>query len=127
MVAALAVVNALGEVLSADGRVLAGVRDREEEGPAWPELLLEPGSTTSSNTTLVVVATDADLDRAQCRKLAEISHDGLALSIRPVHTLADGDTVFALSKGNREVDPLVLGVGAVEVVRRAVARAVGGD
>ncbi|WP_189382766.1 P1 family peptidase [Streptosporangium nondiastaticum] len=53
------------------------------------------------NTTLVVVATDAELTRAQARKLAGTAHDGLARAVRPVHLLNDGDTVFALSTGDR--------------------------
>jgi putative pantetheine hydrolase len=51
------------------------------------------------NTTLAVVATDAELTRAQAQKLAGTAHDGFARALRPVHQLTDGDTVFALSAG----------------------------
>ncbi|MFC0600347.1 P1 family peptidase [Streptomyces palmae] len=57
------------------------------------------------NTTLVVVATDAVLTRAQAQKLAGTAHDGLARAVRPVHLLADGDTVFALATGERPLMP----------------------
>lgn len=56
------------------------------------------------NTTLAVVATNASLDRTHAQRVAAAGHDGLARSIRPVHTMVDGDTVFALSTG--QVDPV---------------------
>ncbi|WP_406861445.1 P1 family peptidase [Streptomyces sp. HUAS MG47] len=83
------------------------------------------------NTTLAVVATDADLTRAQAQKLAGTAHDGIARAIRPVHLLNDGDTVFALATGARplpaEGGPLapneILAAGA-DMVTRAIVRAV---
>jgi L-aminopeptidase/D-esterase-like protein len=94
------------------------------------------------NTTLAVVATDADLSRAQAQKLAGTAHDGIARAVRPVHLLNDGDTVFALATGTRPLtaedplaagdlpvaeDPLalnaVLAAGA-DLVTRAIVRAV---
>ncbi|HEX2141973.1 MAG TPA: P1 family peptidase, partial [Candidatus Limnocylindria bacterium] len=84
--AALVVNNALGNVIDHHGELLAGT-------PIDPEEL----SAGVGNTVLVVLATDATLDRAECRKLAELAHDGLARSISPAHTLLDGDVAFALS------------------------------
>ncbi|MBT2394190.1 P1 family peptidase [Streptomyces sp. ISL-1] len=82
------------------------------------------------NTTLAVVATDADLTRAQAQKLAGTAHDGIARAVRPVHLLNDGDTVFTLATGAVPLDasaPLalneVLAAGA-DVVTRAIVRAV---
>ncbi|MEU5158708.1 P1 family peptidase [Streptomyces sp. NPDC020875] len=82
------------------------------------------------NTTLAVVATDADLVRAQAQKLAGTAHDGIARAVRPVHLLHDGDTVFALATGAVPLppsDPLalnaVLAAGA-DVVSRAIVNAV---
>ncbi|WP_193777359.1 P1 family peptidase, partial [Streptomyces sp. E5N298] len=82
------------------------------------------------NTTLAVVATDADLSKAQAQKLAGTAHDGIARAVRPVHLLSDGDTVFALATGERPLDagqPLalneVLAAGA-DMVTRAIVRAV---
>ncbi|MFZ3595233.1 P1 family peptidase [Streptomyces sp. BH104] len=82
------------------------------------------------NTTLAVVATDADLSRAQAQKVAGTAHDGIARAVRPVHLLNDGDTVFALATGERPLDaanPLalneVLAAGA-DLVTRAIVRAV---
>lgn len=81
------------------------------------------------NTTLAVVATDADLSRAQAQKVAGTAHDGIARAVRPVHLLNDGDTVFALATGERPLDaanPLalneVLAAGA-DLVTRAIVRA----
>jgi L-aminopeptidase/D-esterase-like protein len=55
-----------------------------------------------ANTTLGIIATNVSINREQANKLASIAHDGLALSIRPVHTSMDGDTIFALSTGEIE-------------------------
>ncbi|MGX1369400.1 L-aminopeptidase/D-esterase-like protein [Streptomyces canus] len=82
------------------------------------------------NTTLAVVATDAELSKAQAQKVAGTAHDGIARAVRPVHLLHDGDTVFALATGAHpldEEDPLalnpVLAAGA-DMVTRAIVRAV---
>jgi len=82
------------------------------------------------HTTIGVVAVDARLDKADCRRLAIMAHDGLARAIRPVHTPFDGDTVFALATGRREIAgarPLALarlGALAADCMARAVGRAV---
>ncbi len=102
---AAAVVNAVGDVLNADGTVLAGAR-AAGDAPGWlvaqdpyrrfPEL---PPATLGTNTTLVVIATNARLDKVACHRLAQRGHDGLAQAMRPAHTTHDGDTVFALATG----------------------------
>lgn len=129
-VAALVVVNALGDVVSPDGAILAGPRDPETG--QWIEtnrLLLERGAQTSGNTTIGVIATDAMLRDTQAHYLAEVAHDGLARSIRPVHTMLDGDALFALATGTvaRDIgvqELLGLHVAAVTAVERAVRNAV---
>ena len=132
IVAALAVTNALGNVVGRDGRTIAGVRDTEGgfiEAAQFLGLATSPElAGFGGNTTLAVVATDAALDRAGCRKLAELGHDALAIAIRPVHTMLDGDTVFALSTGSGPVrggaDLLPLGAAAVEALVQAIERSV---
>ena len=122
VVGALAVVNAVGDVVDRSGRVLGGAAV-----DTWTRLLeVGPGERVvpGGNTTLAVVATDAALDKAGCGRLATVAHDALALSIRPVHTPYDGDTVFALSTGGKESDMLSLCVAAVEALRLAIERAV---
>ena len=111
-VAALAVVNALGEVLDEDGSVLAGARPGPEGAPG-------PG-----NTTLAVVATDARLTRERAHLLAIAAHDGLARAIRPAHTMWDGDAVFTLATGRVEAPQAQLEAMAEEVLARAIRRAV---
>ena len=83
---------------------------------------LQPGQAT----TIGVVATDAVLDKAGANKLAQMAHDGLARSINPVHTQADGDTVFALATGGSRLraNLTLLGALAAEVTAQAVLRAV---
>lgn len=79
------------------------------------------------NTTLAVIATDAALTRAQAQKLAGTAHDGLARSLRPVHLMHDGDTVFTLATGERPLEGEqlndLLAAGA-DVLTRAVVKAV---
>ncbi|MFF4574685.1 P1 family peptidase [Streptomyces sp. NPDC001410] len=139
-VAALVVVNAAGSVLDPETGVLYGelfqgrVRYPEERvHEAARRRLAEVASKNAPpplNTTLAVVATDADLTKAQVQKMAGTAHDGIARAVRPVHLLHDGDTVFALATGTRALDgdgPLalndVLAAGA-DVVTRAIVRAV---
>ena len=121
-VGALAVVNAVGDVVDREGRVLAG-----GAGDAWHRLLTEgppPQPVAGASTTLAVVATDATLDKTGCHRLATVAHDALALAIRPVHTPFDGDTVFGLSVGTRTSDLMSLCAAAVEALRTAIERGV---
>ncbi|MCC6619363.1 MAG: P1 family peptidase [Chloroflexi bacterium] len=115
-VGALVVNNALGNIVARDGRVLVAA----DPGPMAPPV---------GNTTLVVVATDAPLDRAQCHRLAELGHDALAIGIRPAHTMFDGDVVFALATGDASrLDAgtfTALGAVAVDVIGEAIERSVG--
>ena len=122
-VAALAVVNAVGDVVDEDGTVLAG--------PGTVRRILDSGvpgpPPVGTNTTLVVVATDVTLTKVQAHRLAVTAHDGLALAIRPVHTAYDGDTVFVAATGVHEAGDtslLLLQTAAVEVVATAVREAV---
>ncbi|HXM56201.1 MAG TPA: P1 family peptidase, partial [Candidatus Dormibacteraeota bacterium] len=128
IVGALAVVNAVGDVHGRDGRLLAGARTPDgRTGDAWGTLLTTGRLTpppAGSSTTIAVVATDAALDKAGCRRLAEVAHDGLALAVRPAHTPFDGDTIFAVSAGTAQADPTSLGVAAVEAMWRAIEHAV---
>ncbi len=117
-VGALAVVNAVGDVVGEHGEIVAGCG-------GWDAVLAGRIAVpdTRANTTLAVVTTDARLDKTACRGLAAQAHDGFAMALRPAHTAGDGDLVFALSTGERELDPITLGVGATEAVRRAIVRA----
>ncbi|MFJ8031019.1 P1 family peptidase [Streptomyces sp. NPDC096032] len=138
-VAALVVTNAAGSALDPETGVLYGelYQGRVEYPPqrvheAARRRLAEAAADNAPpplNTTLAMVATDADLSKAQAQKLAGTAHDGIARAVRPVHLLHDGDTVFALATGARPLDahPLalneILAAGA-DLVTRAIVRAV---
>jgi L-aminopeptidase/D-esterase-like protein len=113
IVAALAVVNAVGDVLDDDGSVIAGARGE----PVFPPI---PGT----NTTIACVATNAILSKEECHRAAEMATAGLARAIRPVHTMFDGDVVFVLA--TRAIPSFVEIVGrlAADAVADAVRRAV---
>lgn len=103
VVFAAAAVNAVGDVVDEDGRVLAGARHAEGgwEVAHNPHRLFGGALPTQiENTTLVVVATNARLDKVQAHRLAQRAHDGMAQAVRPIHTTHDGDTAFALSTGD---------------------------
>jgi L-aminopeptidase/D-esterase-like protein len=131
-VAALIAVNAVGDVIDpSSGKVVAGARSVDGltmvgstqailNGEVLQQLM--PGGATS----IGVVATDAVISKVQANKIAQMAHDGLARSINPVHTLTDGDTLFALGTGasGLQVHTTVLGTLAAEVVARAVLNAV---
>ena len=131
-VAALVAVNAIGDVVDPQtGRVIAGARTADGRGLLDSQAALLRGelparALAGMATTIGVVATDAVLTKAQANKLATMAHDGLARSIRPVHTMTDGDTLFALATGasGRPGEMTVLGALAAEVTARAVLNAV---
>jgi len=129
VVAALAVVNAFGDVIDPKtGRIVAGAR-RSPEGLEFADSAAEikrgarPGFTRE-NTTLAVVATNARLDRIEARKLAQQAQIGMARTVNPVNTMVDGDLVIALSLGDRRADLNALGIAAAEAVSEAILRAV---
>ncbi|MCY7315796.1 MAG: P1 family peptidase [Rubrivivax sp.] len=129
-VGALVAVNAIGDVLDEEDRVLAGARS--EDGctllGSTAALLAGAGPAPmmlGMATTLAIVATDALLSKAQATQLAGLAHHGLARCIGPI-TGHDGDTVFALATGGagRACDPHALGAMAAEAVARAIRNAV---
>jgi L-aminopeptidase/D-esterase-like protein len=129
-VQALVVVNAFGDVVDPrTGKVIAGARVSTESGKfagtAGRMLagVIEQGFG-ASHTTLVVVMTNAKLDKVQATKVAQMAHDGLARAIRPVHTQLDGDLVFALSVGRKRAEVNSLGTAAAESTAEAIVRAV---
>jgi L-aminopeptidase/D-esterase-like protein len=144
-------VNPFGDVVDPqNGQIIAGTRKPLVGG------FLDTAQTMSTalgqtilgmaNTTIGVVATNAPMNKIQCTKVAQMAHDGLALAIRPVHTMVDGDAVFAVATGkakagflnlpgsaeeraNRarfwtsDAETTVIGTAAVRVLARAIVRA----
>ncbi len=134
-VGALVVTNAYGDIYKGD-KIIAGAYDRETSTLLDTVKLLRGGEVKPtqpafiSNTTLAVVATDAPLTKAAARKMAQMTQDALGRTIRPAHTMFDGDTVFALSTSRKvvnTVDPFLLtclGSLAAEVLVEAIHRSV---
>jgi L-aminopeptidase/D-esterase-like protein len=131
-VGAIVAVNAVGDVIDpATGMVIAGARTKDGKallGSVNAILSGEalPPSLGGQATTIGVVATDAQLDKAQATKIAQMAHDGLARAINPVHTPSDGDTIFALATGKspRRPNLTLIGALAAEAMAQAVVRAV---
>ena len=127
---AVVAVNALGDIYDYQtNRKLAGLRDpqtghfldSEETMYAMHEqLVLQP----HANTTIGVVITNAAFTKTQLTKIAGMAHNGYARCIRPVHTTADGDTIYAMSAGDIKADINVAGTLAVRVMSEAIKRAV---
>jgi L-aminopeptidase/D-esterase-like protein len=131
-VGAIIACNALGDVVDpATGRVVAGARTADGRSLLDSHEALLHGEEpkpmlAGSNTTIGVIATDAVLSKGQAARLATQGHDGLARTIRPVHTLSDGDALFALATGasGRTLGMMTLGAMAAEACAQAVLRAV---
>ncbi len=139
VVGALMAVNAFGDVLDLDGRILAGARTAKAgpfrlgaEGQFADTLQVLRSFTgrqvmrlaVRSNTVIGVVATNARLTQAEATRVAMMAQDGLARVVRPAHTLLDGDTIFALSTGKKAADVSTVGAFAAEATAQAIVRAV---
>lgn len=127
-VGAIAVVNALGDVVDpANGKIIAGARKSRSGFVDTVNYLMEnpfPKKTPVSNTTLAVVATNADFTKEEINKIAQMAQNGISRTIRPVHTMHDGDIVFSLSTGKLKSDVSVVGEVAAQLVSQAILRAV---
>ncbi len=132
VVGGLVAVNAVGDVRDHVGnRIIAGARDGDNwvrmrrSSIALPTFPLSAGT----NTTLGVIATDAPLTRTALTRLATSAHDGLAHSISPAHTAADGDAIFVLTTAQDQIeiatrDSIALSLAVEEVVERSIVHAV---
>jgi L-aminopeptidase/D-esterase-like protein len=131
-VGAIIACNALGDVVDPEtGRPIAGARTKNGKALIDSRRAILKGEAPKpilkgANTTIGVIATDAPITKVQASRLATMAHDGLARAINPVHTMSDGDTLFALGTGRAKKSPgmMVLGTLAAEVTARAVVRAV---
>ncbi len=140
VVGAIAAVNPLGDVVDPETReILAGAR-AVQKGPIriggagyfadTLEVMKSLVGRTAlsfasrSHTVIGVVATNAGLNKEQINKVAQMAQDGLARAVRPSHTMLDGDTIFALSTGDKKADVNIVGAFAAEVFAQAIVRAV---
>lgn len=140
VVGAIVAVNAWGDVINPDtGEIVAGLRSgkvgplRIGKANQFADTLAMMKTSMGrgvlslanrSNTVIGAVATNAKLTKAQATKIAQMAHDGLARTIRPAHTMLDGDTIFALSTGTKKADVSTIGAFAAEVMAQAILRAV---
>lgn len=131
-VGALVACNAVGDVIDPDtAQVVAGARSRNGKSLLDSRRALLRGEApkpllAGTNTTIGVIATDAVITKVQASRLATMAHDGLARCINPVHTMSDGDTLFALGTGRAAgaLGMMTLGTMAAEATAMAVLRAV---
>ncbi len=126
IVAALVAVNAFGDIYNQKGNLLAGPRNPETGNMDFTTEVLAKMRSGGffGNTTLGVIVTNASFDSTALTKVCQLAQDGLARSIWPVHTMWDGDTVFALSKGDLTADVNLVGLMAAEAISLAIERAV---
>ena len=141
VVGALVAVNAWGDVMDPrTNQVIAGLRsgrvgplrvggkDYFADTLAMMKSSVGRGllalSARANNTVIGVVATNASLTKPQATKVAQMAHDGFARTMRPAHTMLDGDTIFALSTGSKKADVSAIGAFAAEAMAEAVIRAV---
>lgn len=140
IVGAIVAVNALGDVINpTNGQILAGARplylgpkrigETEKFANTLHVMRSLVGRTafrfaTRQNTVIGVVATNARLNKEQITRVAQMAQDGLAQTIRPAHTMLDGDTIFALATGERNADVNIVGAFAAQVVAEAILNAV---
>lgn len=128
-VGALVAVNALGDIYDEHANQIAGLLNEEKTGlcSTVEELLGDMdrmAQLAAANTTIGVVVTNAKLPKAQLCKVAGMAHNGYARAIRPVHTTADGDSIYALSVGDLPCNVNAIGAMAALAMQRAVVRAV---
>ncbi len=139
IVAAIVAVNVFGDVINPQtGQIMAGTRAITDEplqmgakGYFADTLQVMKtmvgrtfGFARRENTAIGVVATNAKLSKEHINKVAQMAQDGLARTVRPAHTMLDGDTIFALSAGSRKADVNIVGAFAAEAFAQAVLRAV---
>ena len=129
-IGAVVALNALGDVFDwKTGKQIAGLLNEDRtELRSTSEVMKSSLDVVENrfvgNTTLGIVITNGRFEKAQLCKIAGMAHDGYARSIRPVHTSADGDSIYAVSVGDVAVDQDVAGILAAEVISEAINRAV---
>lgn len=127
-VGAIVAVNAIGDVLDEQGKIIAGVRDDKGNFIGTLNALKfffnQSQPDSRENTVIGAIATNAKLTKAQVNKVAQMAHDGLARSVSPAHTMHDGDTIFALASGELEADTTLIGAYAAETMATAIRNAI---
>ena len=130
-VAAITALNAFGDIYDyEESKLIAAPYDKKEKKFLNTMEIYEKKTADynafnkSTNTTISIVATNAKLNKPGCNKVAQMAHDGYARSIVPVHTMFDGDTIFALATGQVDADISFVGALGAKVISRAIANAI---
>ncbi len=128
IVFAAAVTNCIGDIINNDGTVLAGARSEDGQWLAsqdpFRRFPIDPTINRGENTTLVVVGTNARLNKVEANRLAQRAHDGMAIAVRPTHTSLDGDTAYALATCSIDVHFDLVANIATEMVAEAIRNSV---
>jgi L-aminopeptidase/D-esterase-like protein len=140
IVGALAAVNAFGDIIDpGNGQILAGTRTLQTgpihmgQGPLFADTLSVMRTmvgrqimklASTQNTMIAVVASNARLNREETNKVAQMAQDGIALTVRPAHTLFDGDTIFALATQHVSANVNLVGALAAQAIAQAIINAV---
>ncbi|MDO5708100.1 MAG: P1 family peptidase [Andreesenia angusta] len=129
-IGAIIALNALGDIIDSDGRIIAGLLDEDRKSfKNSKEILISNidkeriEKNKIGNTTLGCIITNAKLKKVEANRIARIAHNGYAKSISPVHTSLDGDTIFTISYGDIDIDKDILASISVDIIARAVRRA----
>ncbi|CDZ74224.1 L-aminopeptidase/D-esterase [Peptoniphilus sp. ING2-D1G] len=130
-VAAITVLNAFGDIYDHEkSKLIAAPYDRNKKAFLNTMSLYEDKTkdynafNKATNTTISIVATNANLTKANCNKVAQMAHDGYGRSIIPVHTMFDGDTIFTMATNKVEADISLVGSLGAKVISRAIANAI---
>lgn len=129
-VGAAVAVNCLGDIVDPHtGSIIAGALKKDGRSFADSEKIMlgqysEKKNLFSGNTTIGVVATNGRFTKSEMNKVASMAHDGYARTMRPAHSMFDGDTIFSMSTGNVEADMSVVGFLAAKVVEKAIIMAI---
>jgi L-aminopeptidase/D-esterase-like protein len=140
LVGAIAAINVFGDVIDPQtGQIIAGARVFQKgpvkigKGPYFADTMFVMeslvgrtilGFMSRGNTAIGIVATNAKLTKEEVNKVAQMAQDGLARTVKPAHTMLDGDTIFALATGEKKADVNIVGAFAAEIFAQAVVRAV---
>ena len=129
-VGAIVAVNCLGDVVDPKNlNILAGALDKETNKFLDSEKILinnleNPSNPFKGNTTIGLIVTNAKFSKAQAKKVSSMAHNGFARTMRPAHTMFDGDTIFTMATNKIDTDLTTVGMLATNVMEKAVLRAI---
>jgi L-aminopeptidase/D-esterase-like protein len=129
-VGAIVAVNCLGDVVDpSSGQIIAGALNKDKTGFAGTENIMisrydDKTNVFKGNTTIAAIITNASLTKSQASKVSSMAHNAYGRTMRPAHTMYDGDTIFTMASGDVEADISTLGILATRVLEESILRAV---